>query len=312
MIHILGAGAVGCLWAAHLSTSNLSEPHDVCFVSSKAILAHNKTKHFTLIKPYDNSTSQFNIPILYKDDITTSIEILLVCTKSYDAFLALEQLRPKLNKHTTIILFQNGLGSQFDIIEAFPDNIILAAVSTEGANRNSHAEIIHAGQGLTQIGILNQADTEQENSKIALEACYQHLSSSGLKLQQHPDIWQALWTKLIINCAINPFTALLNCPNGEIQQHDLFQSLWLSLKSELMTLMRIAGYPLDKRKLEQLIFEVINNTQHNISSMLQDVRNNKPTEIDHINGFAYQFLAKNRQEHQANQQLWSAVNALRN
>ena len=306
MIHILGAGSMGCLWAAQLSYSNT-----VSFVSSREKHCSNKqsspnTKHFSLLKPYKESTSQHNIPIINVDEISEPIETLLVCTKSHDALKALTNLESKLSEKTTIILFQNGLGSQFEIIEAFPDNAIFAAVSTEGVNRLSEKEVIHAGLGSTQLGALTHSSPAKQ------ESTYQKLTSSGLSIKNQNDIWQALWTKLIINCAINPFTALINCPNGEIKQHPLFQENWPSLKGELANLMLIATYPLDKQKLEQIIFEVIENTQTNISSMLQDVRNHKNTEIDHINGFAYRYLKKHQCKHAINKKLWESVNALGN
>jgi len=304
MIHILGAGSMGCLWAAHLSHSN-----PVCFVSRKPTPHSNK--QFILHKPYQQDASHYLIPSFSIQETTNqdkpiTIHTLLVCTKSYDALSALTELKPKLSDHTIIILFQNGLGSQQDVINAFPDNPIFAAVSTEGANKKSDTEIIHAGIGETQLGLLN---TSKHN---LLDTCHTTLVSSGLIVNKHPDIWQALWTKLIINCAINPFTALLDCSNGKLRQHDYFKQHWPSLKQELSSLLSIADYPKNEVEIEQLVFEVMGKTQHNISSMLQDIRNQRPTEVDHINGFAYRFLKQHSRPYQINKLLWESVNALRN
>ena len=308
MIHILGAGAMGCLWAAHLSHSNT-----VSFVSSRkqnsSQCSQNTSKQFSLVRPYEKTSSQYDIPILTLDERPKSIDTLLVCTKSYDTLSALKALKPKLSDQTKIILFQNGLGSQFDVLHDFPINTVFAAVSTEGANRKSDTKVIHAGLGSTQLGILNIPKHKQFNSPKTLETCYQLLATS-LSLQKHEDIWQALWTKLIINCAINPFTALLDCSNGELKQHSFFQTHWRALKKELVSLMAVSGNSLNEQAVEKLIFEVMDKTQDNISSMLQDVRNNKPTEIDHINGFAYRYLKKNQLSSSINKKLWESVNAL--
>jgi len=309
MIHILGAGSMGCLWAAHLSHSNT-----VCFIARNQ--AHHSSKQFTLHKPHTQVTAAYKIPTLSIEDTSTqdastsdsigTIHTLLVCTKSYDALSALTQLKNKLSEHTMIVLFQNGLGSQYDIIEAFPNNPIFAAVSTEGVNRKSDSEIIHAGVGETQLGTLNISKHK------LLDTCHQQLATSGLIVHKYPDIWQALWTKLVINCAINPFTALLNRPNGKIRQHDYFKQHWPSLKQELSSLLSIAKYPANEEEIEQLVFDVMDKTQDNISSMLQDIRKQKPTEIDHINGFAYRFLKQHSKHYQTNKLLWESVNALRN
>lgn len=303
MIYILGAGSMGCLWAAHLSHSN-----SVCFIARNQ--THHSSKPFTLHKPHTQDTAAYKVPTiniqeLFTQDSLSSVHTLLVCTKSYDALSALTKLKNKLSTHTMIVLFQNGLGSQYDILEAFPNNPIFAAVSTEGANRTSETDIIHAGVGETQLGMLNSAKL------TLLDTCHKQLATSGLIVHQHPDIWQALWTKLVINCAINPFTALLDCPNGNIRQHDYFKQHWPALKQELSSLLSIANYPRNEVEIEHLVFDVMDKTHDNISSMLQDIRKQKPTEIDHINGFAYRFLKQHSQCHQTNKLLWESVNALR-
>ena len=304
MIHILGAGSMGCLWAAHLSHST-----SVNFITRQS--AQYACKQFSLFSPHSTRCSDYKIPAISPQEILAQpslnpIETLLVCTKSYDTLPALLQLKAKLSVDTKIVLFQNGLGSQYDVINTFPNNPILAAVSTEGANKQLKNKLIHAGIGATQLGLLTKHDQHH------LQHCYQQLATSELVVHQHPDIWQALWKKLIINCAINPFTALLDCSNGQIEQHPFFKQHWPPLKQELSHLLHCANYPMNATEIEQLVFDVMHKTQNNISSMLQDVRNQNHTEIDHINGFAYHFLKQHAQPCHTNKLLWESVNALRN
>jgi 2-dehydropantoate 2-reductase len=295
-IYILGAGAMGSLWATHLYLSSKQNPlQSIQFLSTR----DNPPKytsislHSPFVLAHQNSDSvdfDIELPVInYKELNTPSLDkpnIILLCTKSYHALDAALELKPYLNEHCYLVLFQNGLGSQHKIIEALPDTPIYAAVSTEGVNRQTDGKLIHAGKGLTRIGPLNDQAKEKTNFK----SCINTLTHQGMNIEATVNIWPALWEKLAINCAINPFTAILNCPNGEIIHSDLFKENWPTLKIELSEMMTAAGFPVSEIELEARVFQVIHNTRTNIASMLQDVRAKRKTEIEDINGFAMQYL----------------------
>lgn len=317
-IYILGAGAMGSLWASHLhlSFSSVSSSHQaqhsVQFLSTRNIAA--KQFSFKLHSPYllahcQKNYSEFEIelPVVSSKDFTTANQanpnIILLCTKSYHALDAVKHLKPRLNKHSLLVLFQNGLGSQHKIIDALVDVPIYAAVSTEGVNRQENGTFIHAGKGLTHIGPLNEFANQSDNFSLCMRA----LSYSGMDTQASNTIWRALWEKLAINCAINPFTGILNCPNGEIKDASLFQETWPKLKVELTEMLNIAGFQITSAELEGRVFQVLQNTHSNISSMLQDLRANRKTEIEDINGFASHFLAKNNSQNQISKFLFKRI-----
>lgn len=312
-IYILGAGAMGSLWATHLHLALKDQrQHSVRFISTRNnppkkislsltsafLLAHQNSQqaHFD-IDTYVAKASELNIAAAENPNI------ILLCTKSYHALDAALKLKPYLKQHNYLVLFQNGLGSQHKILEALPDIPIFAAVSTEGVNRQENGSLIHAGKGLTRIGPLN----EKAIKPAVFERCVDALTYPGLATEATENIWQALWEKLAINCAINPFTALLNCPNGEIIHADLFKDNWPTLKTELSEMMTAAGFPISETELEARVFQVIQNTRTNIASMLQDVRANRQTEIEDINGFAAKFLKDRNLKNSVNTMLYEKL-----
>ncbi|WP_304439599.1 ketopantoate reductase family protein, partial [Oleiphilus sp. HI0123] len=139
---------------------------------------------------------------------------------------------------------------------------------------------------------LNKAAESNDAARALLNYLQPPALDKTLTLQYEKDIWQALWHKLVINCAINPYTALLNCPNGQVRTSRRFIEGWPILKLELSELLNTASYPLSGDEIETLVFDVMQKTSTNISSMLQDIRAGKRTEIDDINGFAARFLAQ--------------------
>ncbi len=312
-LHIMGAGAMGCLWAAHLHCgfAKTSGPQ-LSFIDSRpgSSQAKRKALCFSITSPFLPHLPNDRALSFKLEQQPQAIDCLLVCTKSFDALPGLQNIGEAITEQSILVLFQNGLGSQYDILEAFPNNPIFAAVTTEGAHRISAHQVIHAGSGITRIGPLNNAAKSADIVQVLLNYLQTPALDNTLALQYAKDIWQALWHKLVINCAINPYTALLNCPNGQVSTSQRFIEDWPIMKQELGELLAYAHYPLAEEEIENLVFEVMQKTKDNISSMLQDVRAGKRTEIKDINGFAARFLAQHNHHSQVNVRLANELKAL--
>lgn len=110
------------------------------------------------------------------------------------------------------------------------------------------------------------------------------------------ELRKAQLLKLVSNTIINPLTVVFNCKNAELLNHDAVRRLINTLIGEAGPVVRELLPPqpddikddvsqfLDEKLLEYVTM-VIRKTGSNTSSMLQDVRNGKKTEIDYINGF---------------------------
>ncbi|MDX1451021.1 MAG: 2-dehydropantoate 2-reductase [Oleiphilaceae bacterium] len=301
-IAILGAGAMGSLWAAQLLLNKACDT--LFFVDPRPQRLSSIQFQFTPFSTTQATSNQLNVPCVSPKE-SASPDLLLVCTKSYQALPALTQTLRHWPTPPALLLFQNGMGSQQAILNAWPALKIYAAISTEGAYRPDAHSLVHAGKGETIIGPMSK--TAIANGPQTIRA---RLAPSELSLLEEANIWPRLWRKLVINCAINPFTALCRCKNGEVPQQPLFQQLWPDLRQELQQLLRHAGMMLSAEELEELVFGVIRNTANNRSSMLQDIEAQRPTEIDDINGFAAHTLQQAGLNHQINQQLWESVRAL--
>ncbi len=83
---------------------------------------------------------------------------------------------------------------------------------------------------------------------------------------------------------INPLTAIWNCPNGELRHHP--QEI-MQICEEVAAVIEREGHHTSAEDLRDYVMQVIDATAENISSMLQDIRALRHTEIDYINGFSY-------------------------
>ncbi|EPJ47167.1 MAG: hypothetical protein OFPI_32350 [Osedax symbiont Rs2] len=271
----MGTGAIGTLWAAKflqhsmpcrlLHRSNPEQSGDV--ISCK----------LRLIK-LDNSQHSYDIDSesIYHD---SEISRLLVCTKSYQSVEAIKPLIPRLGDTATVLILQNGMGQHQQLAALLPELQILLASTTEGALTRSALEVKHSGAGISSFGSLNHSSRINPVIKAEL---------ARINMQPEQDIEAVLWSKLSINCIINPLTAIHNCRNGQLLQNPQLLSLTQQLCAEIEAVSAAMGRPDKATSLFDKVCTVATATCQNFSSMQQDILFKRGTEIDFINGYLQQ------------------------
>ncbi|WP_431686306.1 2-dehydropantoate 2-reductase [Hahella sp. NBU794] len=300
-IHILGNGSLGGLLACRLSPFA-----DVRLIlrSPPSLHAQPSDEHIalTLDQAGESKTRLLNWETA---NAAEPISTLFITTKSYSAAAALNSVKHRLTPACRILLWQNGMGSQTQIAQEYADMAVYAASTTEGANQPRPGHIIHAGHGQTWLGPLTANATFQEAQHLA-----HLLQQAGFRSDATADIGEQLWRKLSVNCGVNPFTALLNCRNGDILEHSYFQERIDALCEELSAALFAAGYGEPAASIKARIVAVAQGTANNISSMLQDIRAGRQTEISAINGFICDYADAHGQPHPINSELTAGVLAL--
>jgi len=284
-IGILGLGSIGCLIASQISSSVK------CYA-----LARGNSSHFNFTLHNGDLSTKFELPAWQGE----SLNILLVCCKAPQCLSALQEWQRALKSNTQIVLLQNGFGQQDEIHQLYPDNALFAASTTEGANRISREHIQYAGKGTTQWGYYAGP---KEDLKLDLSRL------SGTHIEQD-NIKQILLDKLAINAVINPLTVIYDCPNGELLTNKKAYSEFKALCFEIQDFYNQMQWSLSFELLQRAT-SIAQATQHNISSMLQDVRNHQVTEIDYINGYLVNKAIENNIPVPINQLLHSKIKSLR-
>jgi 2-dehydropantoate 2-reductase len=263
--HILGAGAIGCLFAqalqAHTRTTLVLRPgatHDDCITVRG-----------------ESAETVIPIPCSYSSE-RTEINQLLVTTKAYDVEDALHSVAHRLRAGSTIVLMVNGMGLAERVRARYAQHTVFSATTTAGAHRLGHLHIRPAGRGETRVGRQHQLQPAPwfEAWREALDPCV-----------WDDDIDSALWHKLAVNTVINPVTALYRCNNGQLAEQPALQALVASLCREASQISYAAGYTRTAQTLLSQAQAVIRATASNRSSMLQDIEAGRPTEIDYITGY---------------------------
>lgn len=327
LIAILGAGSLGRLWAALLPSGHcgflprlsggelrrnfsLQEvpPETRCeytLVRSAppSMAPQGFGRDFLKASP-DSGEARIHVDLPWLRS-AENVKLLLATAKAGDTLTALNDWLPHIPKDTPVVLFQNGLGSQQTVAERWPDRPVLAASTTEGANRPSQDVLVHAGAGDTWVGALTASATEYITGVV------QQLAETSLRVHAEDNILQRLWQKLVVNAGINPFTALLNCPNGDILNSQFYQQNIDGLCSEISVLLQAeTSEAVAAEVLRERIETVARNTASNTSSMRADVTAGRKTEIDFINGYLVQCGKRHGVATPVNQMLTERVQTL--
>ncbi|WP_163337259.1 ketopantoate reductase family protein [Desulfopila sp. IMCC35008] len=206
-------------------------------------------------------------------------DVIILCVKSYDIEDCLKFCGPLLTEKTLLIFMQNGI-AHLDVQHLTGKAAAAYGTTTEGANLLGPGKVKHAGKGLTQLGFLQESSPQAAQ---ALEKVAQLFNQAGLATKIRDDILSRLWTKLLVNTGINGLTATLDCTNGELLTLPGVQDRMTILVHEAMAVARASAIPVPEDALE-ITKGVCAKTHANISSMLQDVRAGRRTEIEAING----------------------------
>ena len=278
-IAIVGPGALGCLFASLLFPKRQSVK------DSLWLLDHNQERATLLAAQgilYETDKGQKRYPISVSSDphMIGPMDVALFCVKSQDLDSCLQSCLPLLSPHTLLVFLQNGI-SHLDIQERM--NLPTApafASSSEGATLLGPGHVLHAGRGITHLGFIQKP---AEGHQLQLAELARLLQEVGLDVALSQDIRTQLWAKLFINAGINPLTALYNRTNGQLLTSCAARSRLKNIVHESEKVARACGITISVDPL-QATLAVCKSTAKNISSMLQDRRHKRPTEIAAING----------------------------
>ena len=234
---------------------------------------------------------------------------LIVATKAPRTAQALKAWAHRLVPESTVLFLQNGLGIIDEVNEqVFPDPKYrpqyMIGVNSHGLRSRRTFDVVHVGEGTMALGIMPQLLTrgsEPVQSLSQAPASSRYLLRTMTRTPAFvavgfppTDLLQQQLDKLAVNAVINPLTAILDCKNGGIAYSFNITRIMRLILAEVSLVIRalpeLQNVPnvnvrFDTLRLERLVVSIAELTSNNDSSMLQDIRAAKQTEIDYINGY---------------------------
>lgn len=260
---VLGAGAIGSLYAAKLSAR-----HPVTVVARRDHVDAIRSDGLRLIG-LETLTARVHA-VTQVESIATGT-IVLLTTKVNASEAAVGAIADLVRDDTVIVCVQNGLHSEAIARRAVRGRcLVLRAITQFGAIVQSPGVINFTASGYTLI--------EQDPRSGAIAGMF---TACGLDGRVSDDIKTEVWRKLIFNCVINPITSITGSDVGGIADARL-DPLKRLVIDECLAVARSEGVDFSIDFLTT-IADVFGPSR-NIASMRQDLMRGTPTEIDHMNG----------------------------
>jgi 2-dehydropantoate 2-reductase len=294
-ILIVGTGALATLFAARLVQAG---NHITMLGTWKAGLEALQEDGARLV---DSEGREY----LYRVHATSDphecsgIRHALVLVKAWQTERVAGQLKECLPHDGLAVTLQNGLGNREALARSLGMSRVALGTTTTGATL--------LGPGLAKAGGEGEISIERHPALGPLEEA---LKAANFHVNVVEDAQSLIWGKLVINAAINPLTALLRIPNGDLLARPSARELMGALARETG---RVAGAKKIDLPFSDPVAaaeEVARKTAANHSSMLQDVLRRAPTEIDAICGAVVKIGGRHHVETPVNWACWKLVQAI--
>ena len=270
---VLGAGAMGCLWAACIQRQLGSQA--VTLVVRDG-LTSTPAKHIRL----ETATGKQDIAlhIAPSRSYSGSLQYLLVATKAQDVHAAIDSIEHLIGSQTVIVLLQNGLKTHYETVARFGAQRVVSISTSNGAYLRSPFHVVHAGTGETWLGQVGCDD-------LLARRLVAQLPSAELNIRHDSNISERLWRKFAINCCINILTALYQVQNGELLTNTYAKAEFETLCDEVESILGQTSVAPAVGNIFEQSKAVALATAENYSSTLQDVRKQQKTELAQFNRY---------------------------
>jgi 2-dehydropantoate 2-reductase len=286
-ILIQGAGSVGLGLGSFL----LAAGHQVAFLGRKASVEALRTHglrrtgrfgwHTAPAETFEAASSMVELA----EPTAAAPDFVLIAVKSFDSAAAAAELAEQTARlgDAPLVLCQNGWGNAETFAARFPEARVWNARVITGFRRAAlhHVDVtVHAEP--VRIGSL----FGQPAARVA-RLC-DALTAGGLPSEATDTIGADLWAKLLYNGCLNPACAILGVPYGALGASPPGRALIESLAHEIFAVMHAAGWRTHWASadawLEDFFERLLPVTAEHESSMLQDLRAGRRTEIDALTG----------------------------
>jgi len=293
---IVGTGALASLFAARLAQAGW----DVTMLGTwPQALNAIRTDGVRVIDAAGRE-EQFKVRVTDSPQDCAGTKQALVLVKSWQTVRAAQQLNECLAEPGLALTLQNGLGNREALIQYLGPGRVALGITTTGATL--------LGPGMVKAGGEGTISMERNPALGPLE---QALRSANFSVQIVEDALSLVWGKLVVNCAINPLTALLHLKNGELLERPSIREMMGVLAQETAQVAAAEKISLPFQDPIAAAEEVARKTATNQSSMLQDVLRGAPTEIDAICGAVVKIAQKHSLPTPVNWACWQLIRALR-
>jgi 2-dehydropantoate 2-reductase len=273
-IVMMGSGGVGGYFGGRLAAGGA----DVHFVARGAHLEAMRSQGLTI----EGGPSPFHVPKVPATNDPSSIDVadfVLIAVKLWDTAAAIEQVKPIVGPHTTVISFQNGVLKDRYLIDAFGVSRVMGGVGYIATTIDRPGVIRQTGR--MQRLLFGELDgTTSERGQLLLEACLK----GGIAAQLSADIRREIWQKYVFLVGLAGTTTTIRKPIGLIRESAQTRAFLRDVMREVVAVGRGQGIDLPSDYAEHCLALVDDVTHDMTSSMHHDLERGNRLEVRWLSG----------------------------
>jgi len=271
-IAVLGAGAMGCLFASRLALSG----------ARITVIDLNKERLDLLASEGiclkdDSGSRSAPVAALSAAQVEGPFDLLILFTKGMHSAAAMRSVAHLNDGHCVALTLQNGLGNVEAISAVFPPDRIVWGVTDFPADLEGPAQVASHGAGHVWLGGV----TSLANGHA--DAICEVLNCAGLNAVFDPDVDAVIWEKVAFNAALNSLSTITGLPVGGLDCAE-GRRIAADVADEAIATAAALGIAMNRERLHAKIDFALANHRGHKPSMLQDRLAGRQTEIESING----------------------------
>ncbi|HMS83728.1 MAG TPA: 2-dehydropantoate 2-reductase [Nitrospira sp.] len=274
-ILMVGAGSVGGFFGARLAKTN----PDVSFLLRPKTLAAVKQNGLTIRSAEGTFTVRPQAAADARE--LPRPDLIVLGVKAYDLDEVLTQIEPVLTDQTVILTLQNGIDTEDRLIARLQRDCVIGGVAYIYSKIAEPGVIDHYKKGTVAIGEF----MGYESARVL--AIRDLFAAAGIPCHLSKDIRRSKWEKMCWNCVFNPVTVLIDDHVAKALDHPEMVGVIRQIVGEVAAISAAMKVPLPLDMPERVV-KATQEIRDIHTSMYDDWKAGRRTEIDSLNGFIVQ------------------------
>ena len=271
-IAVLGAGAMGLIFGGALSRAGA----EVVFFDSRCEVVDAINRHGPRVSGVMGDFTLHCAATTEASDLV-QIDMALVLVNAGATATVAAVAERCLRPNGYALTLQNGIGNWEVLAGRLGEGRVLAGSTFNSGAGLGPGKSHHSDLGPSWLGEVDGTDSERAQAVAAM------FRTGGLPCEAVDNAVAVIWSKFVLNCAINPVAAATGLRPGEIARDSYAATLLDGILDEALAVVAAEGITLPEPDPRGHIRDHCWQ-RFNKPSMLQHIESGRGTEIDALNG----------------------------
>ncbi|GAA4275370.1 2-dehydropantoate 2-reductase [Aquimarina mytili] len=274
-IVIIGVGGVGGYFGGKISHSG----QKVTLVA--------RGKHLEAIKKNGLQVKSIDGDFVAKPFMVTDaieeiemVDLVLICTKSWQVSQAAELIKPILKEETIVIPLQNGADNAERLLSVLDAKHILGGLCKIYSKIEAPGVISHFGHSPEVV----YGETDKSSTERLLKV-KEVFDKAGFNNTISKDIYVDIWSKFMFIATVSGLGALTRATIGEMYENQKTRQILEQTATEIYEVGKAKGVALQKDLVDRIMMFISKQPYDSTASTQRDIIEGRPSELDNFNGF---------------------------